>query len=364
MKKIVVIYLGRRGAGPEYAFEMAKAMSEKAQVMCVISRYASNISKWKELEGQSHSLSLKVVATYNSLPGFLIKSLDILKFRGLINSINSFDPDVIYSPMNHFWEKMIVPYCKCKQTIQTVHDPALHEGENGWKYRLLKKIFSYQSSKYVILSKTFKDSMQESGISEDNIIVIPHAVFKGYNSRPLFEDYQQYNRFLFFGRIIKYKGIEVLLNSMNEIIRRHPQATLVIAGNGDISPYKALFEKLKNNLELHIKWIEDNDVESYFNDIDFVVLPYTHASQSGVIPLAYAFGKPVIASKIGGLPEQVDENVTGLLVNPGNEVQLTDNICKLLSSSEDLQRMKKACYLYAKNNTWEVSADLVLNSFN
>ena len=302
--KIVLLYLGRKGAGPEYALEMAKALSRKAEVMCIISTYVSNKHNWLSWAENNISVKIKELKTYNSITEFILKSFKFFLYLDSIRTINRFAPDMIYSPMSHPWERFIIPYCKCKLTVQTIHDVVLHEGENSFWNKLGRFMFSYKSTKKVILSNSFKNYLINKGMEESDILVIPHAVFKGYYlSENIIEDYTCYNRFLFFGRIIKYKGLEVLLEAMKGIAQKAPGAKLVIAGNGDITPYQTMIQECANNLDLHIGWIEDNQVERFFKEIDFVVLPYTHASQSGIIPLAYAFGKPVIATCIGGIPE-------------------------------------------------------------
>ena len=363
MEKVVLLYLGRRGAGPEYALEMAKALSKYVKVLCVLSKYISNIRHWKQAAQNIANLTLLEVHTYRSASEFFFSSFNFFRYWFVVRSINKFNPDFIYSPMTHFWECFIVPFCKCNNTIQTVHDVILHEGENGIEHKLLSYIFRYKSSKYVILSSAFRPQMRNRGISDEQILVIPHAVFKGYYHGPLKEDFYQYNRFLFFGRIIKYKGIEVLLASMKTVINRMPKVRLFIAGNGDIEPYRELLYECSENIDLKNDWIEDCEVEGLFRDIDFVVVPYTHASQSGVIPLSYSFGKPVIATKIGGLPEQVCEGKTGLLIEAGSEEQLSNAILELFLHADKLKAMKKACYEYAFNNTWDSSAIILIDAF-
>lgn len=360
--KMVLFYLGRKGAGPEYAFEMAKALSNKTKILCIISTWVSNKQSWLSWAKNNISVEIKEVKTYESIGEFFLRSFNFFIYLDIIQTINRFKPDMIYSPMGTFWEKFIIPYCKCKCTIRTLHDVILHEGENSYMRKMVSRFFSYKSYKYVILSSIFKRTLEKQGISEDRIIVMPHAVFKGYGSVNLQVDYTQYNRFLFFGRIIKYKGLEVLLRSMQIIIKKYSNVQLVIAGDGDITSYKGLMDKYKENLDLHIGWINDNQVNKFFKNIDFVVLPYTHASQSGVIPLAYAFGKPVIATRIGGIPEQVEDGKTGILVSPNDEMELGNIICDLLSNSEMLIKMKMECYNYASNNTWDSSAQILVDS--
>lgn len=93
-------------------------------------------------------------------------------------------------------------------------------------------------------------------------------------------------------------------------------------------------------------------------------MPYVHASQSGIIPLAYGFGKPVIATRVGGLPEQIVENETGMLVTPGNETELADAILNLLGNDVQLEYMKRRCEEYIINLSWEDSADKLIAGLN
>lgn len=365
MKKIVLIYLGRRGAGPMYALEMARALSKRFQLLCFISESVDNYQLWKAEEEDNLNFSLEFISTYNSLAGFLLKSLLFIRYIKIVDKINAFGPDIVYSPMGHFWEKFIIPFLKCKCRVQTIHDVVLHQGENSLKFKLLRRLFSYRSEKYVVLSSVFKPQLIDRGVNEKDIIVVPHAVFNIYNTgTTILNDKNKYNRFLFFGRIIKYKGLDVLLRSLEYILKKNPTVKLVIAGDGDINDYKDSIERYKDNIELYNDWIGDNQVQFFFTNIDFVVLPYIHASQSGVIPLAYGFGKPVIATRIGGLPEQIVENETGILVNPGNEIELGNAILNLLENESQLQYMKRKSEEYIANLSWEVSVNKLIDGLN
>ena len=65
-----------------------------------------------------------------------------------------------------------------------------------------------------------------------------------------------------------------------------------------------------------------------------VVLPYVEASQSGVVPVAYSFAKPVVATAVGGLPEAIDDGKTGYLVPPRDEHALADAVVRLLRAPD------------------------------
>ncbi|PYU09141.1 MAG: hypothetical protein DMG37_24220, partial [Acidobacteria bacterium] len=77
----------------------------------------------------------------------------------------------------------------------------------------------------------------------------------------------------------------------------------------------------------------------YFRRATVVVLPYIEASQSGVIPMAYSAGKPVVATTVGGLPEMVENGRTGYLVPPGDSAQLAEGVTKLLLDETLRRRM-------------------------
>ena len=97
----------------------------------------------------------------------------------------------------------------------------------------------------------------------------------------------------------------------------------------------------KYNLENNIKWIEeyvpDNMINLYFSSADFVVIPYRSASQSGIIPMAYNYNKPVIVSSAIN-DDQFSNNQTGVMFNNGNVLELSKvikNIFNDFISSKD-----------------------------
>ncbi len=85
-----------------------------------------------------------------------------------------------------------------------------------------------------------------------------------------------------------------------------------------------------------------------FQKTALVVLPYVECSQSGVIPLAYSFAKPVIATQFGSIPEVVENEISGILVPPGSSSSLAKAVIGLLQNSEKRRRLgqngyKKIC---------------------
>lgn len=116
------------------------------------------------------------------------------------------------------------------------------------------------------------------------------------------------NVVLFFGYVRRYKGLNVLLDAFPFVLQ-HIDCTLLIAGEfyDDKRKYLKQIQALSLGKQVKIvdEYIPNEAVNYYFAAADVVVLPYISAAQSGVISLAYSYGKPVIATHVGGLEEQV-----------------------------------------------------------
>jgi len=133
---------------------------------------------------------------------------------------------------------------------------------------------------------------------------------------------------LFFGFIRKYKGLDILLQSIKLLADQHDAAhtevpKLLIAGEfyEDARPYEALIERLgiSQHLILRTSFIPDSEVKYYLCAADLVVQPYRNATQSGVTPLAYHFEKPMVVTNVGSLPDLVPHLKSGLVAEPDAE---------------------------------------------
>jgi glycosyltransferase involved in cell wall biosynthesis len=111
-------------------------------------------------------------------------------------------------------------------------------------------------------------------------------------------------------------------------------------------------------------FIADNDCAAFFRQASVVVLPYVEATQSGVIPMAYAAARPVVATTVGGLPEMVDEGETGYLVPPRDEVALAKSIVRVLGDDKLRARLgQNARQKIVSECSAEVVADRTLEVY-
>ena len=136
---------------------------------------------------------------------------------------------------------------------------------------------------------------------------------------------------LFFGFVRHYKGLDVLIEAMPRVLARRP-VTLVVAGEfyEPVEPIQLRIAQLglSERVRVYDRYLADEEVGDLVAAADCVVLPYRSATQSGVVLVAYAGGCPVISTAVGGLPEVVEDGVTGYLVPPEDPVALADAILK------------------------------------
>ncbi|MBS1615482.1 MAG: glycosyltransferase [Bacteroidetes bacterium] len=125
---------------------------------------------------------------------------------------------------------------------------------------------------------------------------------------------------LFFGFIRKYKGLDLLLEALAQPLLATTDVRLIIAGEyyGDEDFYEGIIarHKLEKRVHRFTDFIPNDEVKLYFSAADCVALPYRSATQSGITQVAIQFGKGMVATRVGGLPEMVDEGKTGLLCAP------------------------------------------------
>jgi len=165
---------------------------------------------------------------------------------------------------------------------------------------------------------------------------------------------------LFFGTLTKYKGVDYLLDAFAEVRSQLPEAQLVIAGfpNEEIDTEelrrKAAQLGIAEAVKFHLQYVPVEEVADLFNAADVAVFPYLMIYQSGALQVAHSFGKPAVATDVGGLSEAVIDGETGLLVPPRDAHLLAEAIAALLSDPEKARRMgQRARELSENAHSWE-----------
>jgi len=165
-------------------------------------------------------------------------------------------------------------------------------------------------------------------------------------------------RVLFFGYVRAYKGVPTLIEAMASL---PGDVQLVIAGeiyHHDAAYHRALAARagVAGRVVLLDRFLASAEVACCFAAADVVALPYWTASQSAVAPLAMACGRAVVASAVGGLPDVVRPEVTGLLVPPRDPRALAAALARALAGAPAWGRNARAA---ARALTWEGAAAAV-----
>lgn len=361
IKRITLLFLGTTGAGPVYALEMAKALADHSdyQVQLIISMYVYNLDEWKRAFSDSAVCLVEVDTYRHNKLSFALSLFEFWKVDRIMKLIRNFGTDVVYSPFSSLWDYRLFPkLSKIARIVATLHDPHPHDViKNPFVNFIQDK--NYQALRYakdvVVLNKHDVEYVQRNYC--ENVWVIPHASFS-YYARDVKETDKLNYTIGYIGRIEPYKGLDLLVEAFTEI--NSCGLHLLIAGNGTIDNDTLSRINGDPRIELINRYIRDEEFSVLLNKMDFVVLPYKRASQSGVIPLVFSHGKTVVVTNVGALSEQVPEG-TGYVVDATIE-SLKEAIIELYAHQEQIYKMGKAALEYAnKELTWTHSAELLMN---
>ena len=182
---------------------------------------------------------------------------------------------------------------------------------------------------------------------------VPHGVL-GSGVSTTFADP---STFLFFGRIEAYKGLEFFLEAGTLLAQRGYEPRLIVAGTGsDLDLHRARISRMPW-VELVDRRIDADEIPHLFARSSAVVLPYTDATQSGVAAMAFGFGRPVISTNVGGLPDVVCDGYNGLLVPPKDAEALAGAMAQLIENDGLRNRLTSGASDYGSTElSWDAIA--------
>jgi glycosyltransferase involved in cell wall biosynthesis len=165
---------------------------------------------------------------------------------------------------------------------------------------------------------------------------------------------------LCFGLIEPRKGIRTLISAAPEIFRLVPNAVLLIVGK-PLMDLRPIHDQLANlglqeKVCLVPQYVTFAQMAGYFTAARLLVLPYENGWNSGVLASAFGFGKPVVATRVGGFDEVIEDGSTGLLVSPQNPRELAHAVVRLLNDDALYAHMTKNVRRAAKEISWDTIA--------
>jgi glycosyltransferase involved in cell wall biosynthesis len=256
----------------------------------------------------------------------VLDSINPVSYWKTAKVIQQFQPDLLIIA---YWTSFFCPaYAyiawrlkKKIRIISLLHNAIPHELR--FFDKIFARLFFDQCNSFMVMSEIVKN---------DLLTLKPNARFC-LRSHPLYNHFGEkketiqarkelnldLNRktLLFFGLIRNYKGLDLLIDALSLLDDSYQ---LLIAGEsyGPFEKYQKQIDAspAKKRIQILNRYINDKEVPVLFSAADTLVLPYKSATQSGVIPVAYHFETPIVATDVGGLKETVEKAQTGIICLP------------------------------------------------
>jgi len=280
----------------------------------------------------------------------------------LIKKIN---PEIVHSQTiqmgspsflaKKFWGIPYIVYCRGSD----VYFP--------WKFKkIISKMVFNSADAIIALTDDMRNELKK--YCKKDIIVIPNGIdlekFKGFSKQAVRDKFKiHFNKkvILFVGNLRSVKGIDYLIGAMNSIKEKVPEAVLLLVGDGEQK--KELEEMVKHlNLEENIIFsgkVLNKYIPEYMSASDIFVLPSLSEGFPMVILEAMASGLPIVATKVGGIPEVVKDGENGLLVEPKNSKQIAEKVLLLLENNELREKISNNNIEKAKEYSWRNTIDKI-----
>jgi glycosyltransferase involved in cell wall biosynthesis len=298
---------------------------------------------------RAFSLRHVVPVGYSPQEGVVAKCAAVVD---AVRELRKLEPDVLHLQGVPPVLLPVLPVLMTRRLVVSLHDPVLHSGEENRITAITQLLAARAARKVIFMSKAMETAAFERyRWLCGKTAVIPLGVHDSYvegseRRPPELDDAERL--VLLFGRLSPYKGVEDLLDAF-AIARSRVSQTLVLAGR-QLYPIRGVSRATADpRIVAMNRYIADDELRYLFRRSDLVVLPYRDATQSAVLMTAYAFGKPVIVTRVGGLPEMVVEGRTGFVVPPGDPAQLASCLIEALGDSARLAEMGRAALAFASS---------------
>lgn len=217
----------------------------------------------------------------------------------------------------------------------------------------------YRNSRFVAISPSTREDLIQRGIAPDRIEVslcgLDHGTYRRLEGVQRFDE----PTLIHFGRIRKYKGINIVIKAFAEVKKSIPNARLIIAGDGPGRPeLEALTARMKLNRS--VDFLGQVSIDKLITLLNKCHLFLNASSKEGwglTVVEANACGMPVIASNRPGLKDSVKHEKTGYLVEYGQPAAFAERVVELLSDRDKWMAMSQASLEWAQSLTWDRNAD-------
>ncbi|MDA9499432.1 hypothetical protein XI05_18580 [Bradyrhizobium sp. CCBAU 11357] len=263
----------------------------------------------------------------------------------LIRRFRKTPPDVIHfqwAPLAIVDSQFIPKFRRVAPTVLTVHDSNPFNNNPSSRIQRIGAFKILHCFDHLIVHTTVaRDRLLRVGIPEEKISVIAHGLLTDHIARPVDESAAPDGRvqILLFGKIKPYKGVDVMLRAL-ALLPREVRARCVVKIVGwPEMPMEPLFAmvkdlQLEDHVEFDLRFIPEDEVTSLVARADILAFPYRDIDASGVLMLAIAAGRPIVASNLGTFSEWLSDRAEGTLVPPGDPAALSRSLERLISDPD------------------------------
>jgi len=359
------VFLVNPGMVDDYIYELSSSLSKDN-----VSVYLFGSDSYEEREINFFNFNyynkffnvekIKLPRLKKILKGFLYVFLQLYVLRSILRE----KPDVLHLQ----WCRIPLIDCifiklfkRYTTVVFTLHNTTINHGDKSSKNSLLNIGYKrfLQNTSSIILHTEYSKIKFLTDFPDflDKVKVVPHGIlsFPKQKKKKFNFNFSSDFVLLFFGHIERYKGLDVLVEAMSYL--KDYDVKLLVAGKANISlePLKERIGELslEDNIYWHTHFINDEDVEEIYSYCKIVALPHRHIDQSGILMSAINFGKPVVASNIGGFSEIIEDGKQGLLFKPEDPLDLAKKIIKIIEDDKILEMNKSIIHLRNSWKTWE-----------
>ena len=260
-----------------------------------------------------------------------------------------------------------------KKIVCTAHNVLGHES-GAFDQFLCRRMLALPDVFIVHSEKNKTELARVFDIAPQRIAIIPHGRYDFYNDETVSPDAAKAHLgvkntrkvVLFFGHVREYKGLDTLLLAIKKVKSDFPDVLCVVAGKNWVSwqPYQEIIdaEDLHENVLADLEYVPSSKVKYYFSAADLVVLPYRHFdSQSGPGNIAIGFGKPLVVTEVGGLPDLVLDK--DMVFEPGDVDRLSELIVRVLRDDAFRDELAGHSSQLADKYSWDSIAEKTVHLY-
>jgi glycosyltransferase involved in cell wall biosynthesis len=312
--RVLVWQWGRRGAGPRFAAALADGMRLIPGTEVVLS-----LSTGAEILNAPDAPDCQFpMATYSSVSGLTCQWLRApFIVARLARRLAALGPDLAICAMPGPLDLMVLAalWWTGVPSVVIVHDADPHPGDMTPFLMFLQRRLIQRADTVAALSQHVAERLRQQGaVDPDRLFVISHPPFVFGPPPPPPRAHGGPMRLLCFGRLLPYKGLDLLARAIRQL-EPQPGWELRVVGSGPESAELAALRALPA-VTVENRWVPEEEIGTLIAWCDALVLPYREASQSGVAPAVIAARRSVVSTRVGGLVEQLNGEPLATLCEP------------------------------------------------